>query len=448
MHERAQILQYAPDVKDAIRKKRVCAYARVSSERDEAFHSLSSQISYYQKKIANHPDWEYVGVYADRGITGTKDARPQFQEMLTACRKGEIDIILAKSITRFARNTVILLETVRELKSLGIDIHFEEERIETLSKGGELMLSILAARAQEESRSASENQLWRIRKCYEKGIPVTGNCLGYRMVDHQFLIDDEEESTVKHIFDLFNHGIGPAMIAKQLTRDGIKNRFGKIRWSATTIRQILRNEKYCGDLKLQKKYVTDYITKKSVNNHGERPAYYVKDAHDSIISKEDFEKTQEEIRKRSKNVDVSKIRYPFSHFILCEKCGRYFGRRRTNSGSKYSTPSWGCNTSAHYGKDYCDMTQKIPEHILVAKTCEALGIPKLDETVMHEKLKEIRVPEENTLIFSFKDGSEKRTEWKFQTRRESWTPEMKEAARKRAYEQHRAKKEGGKENGS
>ena len=175
MHERKTLQEYSLNLDDMTRKKRVCAYARVSGDRDEAFHSLSAQVSYYQKIIADHPDWEFVEVFSDRGITGTKDKREGFQAMLTACREGRVDIVLAKSITRFARNTVILLETVRELKKLGIDIHFEEEHIETLSSKGEFLISILAARAQEESRSASENQLWRIKKSYEKGIPVTGN---------------------------------------------------------------------------------------------------------------------------------------------------------------------------------------------------------------------------------------------------------------------------------
>ena len=158
MHERITHVEYDPDFSKLTRKKRVCAYARVSSERDEAFHSLSTQISYYQKKIADHPDWEFVEVFADRGITGTKENREGFQRMLTACREGKVDIVLAKSITRFARNTLILLETVRELRELKVDIHFEEEHIETLSTKGEFMISILAARAQEESRSASEKE--------------------------------------------------------------------------------------------------------------------------------------------------------------------------------------------------------------------------------------------------------------------------------------------------
>lgn len=283
MHERKTRMEYIPNLDAHIVKKRVCAYARVSSDRDEAFHSLSAQISYYQQKIAEHPDWKYVGVFSDRGITGTKENRPGFQAMLEACRKGEVDIVLAKSITRFARNTVILLETVRELRNLGIDIHFEEEHIETLSSKGEFMISILAARAQEESRSASENQLWRIRKSYEKGIPVTGNCLGYRMVKHQFLIDEDEEQIVLRIFSMYLSGMGTYAIAKQLNAEGIPNRNGQ-NWSHYGISHILSNEKYIGDLRLQKWYISDYVRKKKTINHGEKTSYYVKDCHDPIVS--------------------------------------------------------------------------------------------------------------------------------------------------------------------
>ncbi len=208
MHKRITVKTNAPNIDEASRKKRVAAYARVSSERDEAFHSLSAQVSYYHKIIDDHPDWEFVEVFSDRGISGTKDDRPGFQAMLTACREGKIDIVLAKSITRFARNTVILLETVRELKDLGVDIRFEEERINTLSATGELMISLLAARAQEEARSASENQKWRIKKKYEQGIPVSGNCLGYRLVDGKFLIEEDEEQTVLKIFSMYLSGMG------------------------------------------------------------------------------------------------------------------------------------------------------------------------------------------------------------------------------------------------
>ena len=445
MHERKTLQEYSPDLEALARKKRVCAYARVSGDRDEAFHSLSAQISYYQKLIAEHPDWEFVEVFSDRGITGTKDNREGFQAMLTACREGKVDIVLAKSITRFARNTVILLETVRELKRLGIDVHFEEERIETLSYSGELLISILAARAQEESRSASENQLWRIKKSYEKGVPVTGNCLGYRMVDHQFLIDEEEEQTVLRIFSMYQSGMGNAAIAKQLTEEGVKNRFGEIKWYPSGIAKILRNEKYCGDLRLQKYYVADYISKKSVVNQGERPSYYVRDSHDPIVTKEQFHAVQEEISRRAENAHTNKepTFTVFTGLITCGRCGKHFARCSANAGTKYSKPAWVCKTSNRFGKEYCDMGQRIPESILKQITCDLLGMTDLTEEVVHKSIQEILVPAQNTLIFRFTDGSEKQVEWHNPSRSFSWTPEMKEMARQRALARHKAEKERG-----
>ena len=441
MHERISHVEYIPDLEQMTRKKRVCAYARVSGDRDEAFHSLSAQISYYQKLIAEHPDWEFVEVFSDRGITGTKEDRPGFQAMLTACREGRVDVVLAKSITRFARNTVILLETVRGLKSLGIDIHFEEEHIHTLSSQGELMISLLAARAQEESRSASENQKWRIKKCYEQGIPVTGNCLGYRMVDHQFLIVEEEEQIVLRIFSMYLSGMGLVAIAKRLTKEGVPNFLNNKKWNVSALQKILRNEKYCGDLVLQKKYKSDYIAKKTVTNHGERPFYRVKDAHDPIIDREIFERTQQEIARRAKGKTVpSGQRYPFTEMIICCKCGKHFVRKHNNAGTAYAKPTWYCSTSGIWGKETCPATQHIPEDILTEKTCKALGVDTLDEAVLHEKVSCIEVPEKNVLVYRFKDGSEKRVEWQYRSRRESWTPEMKEKARQKSLAQHAAKR--------
>ena len=447
MHERKTRMEYIPDLDAHVAKKRVCAYARVSSDRDEAFHSLSAQISYYQKKIAEHPDWEYVGVFSDRGITGTKENRPGFQTMLEACRKGEVDIVLAKSITRFARNTVILLETVRELRNLGIDIHFEEEHIETLSSKGEFMISILAARAQEESRSASENQLWHIRKSYEKGIPVTGNCLGYRMVKHQFLIDEDEEQIVLRIFSMYLSGMGTYAIAKQLNTEGIPNRNGQ-NWSHYGISHILSNEKYIGDLRLQKWYISDYVRKKKTINHGEKTSYYVKDCHDPIVSRETYDAVQIERARRKANCNYHRTikHYPFTSLIRCSICGKHYCRRTANSSTKYAKPVWMCETSYHFGQEVCAATQYIPEYILEAKTCEALDIPKFDCSILQNRIHEIVALEKNVLVYVFKDGTEKRVEWQHRSRRESWTPEMKEAARQRAIAQH--KKKGGNNDGS
>ena len=364
-------------------------------------------------------------------MTGTKDNRPEFQRMLLACREGKIDIILAKSITRFARNTVTLLETVRELKKLNIDVYFEEEHLNTLSGKGELILSILAARAQEESRSASENQKWRIRKKFENGEPVTGNALGYRLVDGSFWIDEEEEQIVLRIFSMYLSGMGRIAIAKQLNEDGVPTRLKKAKWHPGSILAIITNDKYQGDLTLQKTFSESYITKKQLTNHGERPVYKVKNAHDPIIDRTTFARVQEERARRAMKFNSSGgtlERYPFSGMIVCGNCGCHYRRRTANASTKYAKPAWACGNFLTFGKEKCD-AQQIPEDILTAKTCEVLGLQRLDEEALHDRITEIVIPEKNVLLYRLTDGSEHRVEWQHQSRSKSWTPEMKERAR-------------------
>lgn len=242
----------------AIKRKRVAAYARVSNGKDAMLHSLSAQISYYNNYIGSRGDWELAGIYADEAMTGTKEDRPQFQKMLADCRSGRIDMVITKSLTRLARNTVTLLETVRELKSLEVDIYFEKENIHTIGTEGELMLTLLASFAQEESRSVSENQKWRIRKLFEHGQATGGNALGYRFQDGTFQIVPEEAETVRQIFEDFLSGMGINAITKKLNRTGIPAKRGGS-WGETSVSNILHNEKYTGDLLLQKYYHLDHI---------------------------------------------------------------------------------------------------------------------------------------------------------------------------------------------
>ena len=208
-------------------KKRVAGYSRVSSGKDAMLHSLSSQISYYSTMIQAHDDWVYAGVYADEAKTGTKETRPEFQKLLVDCRAGKIDMVITKSISRFARNTVTLLEAVRELKALGVDIFFEEQNLHTLSSDGELMLTILASYAQEESKSVSDNMKWRIKKNFEEGKPWDGTVLGYRYKDGQYIIHPDEAETVRRIYDLYLSGNGISAIGKILKAEGRRTRLNK-----------------------------------------------------------------------------------------------------------------------------------------------------------------------------------------------------------------------------
>lgn len=413
-------------------RKRVAAYARVSSDKDAQLHSLSAQVSYYNSYIGSREDWEFAGVYADEALTGTKDNRPEFQRMLTDCRDGKIDMIITKSITRFARNTVTLLATIRELRDLGIDVYFEKENIHTLSADGELMITLLAAYAQEESYNVSENQKWRIRRMFEQGRPNTGRMLGYRLKNDVLQIVPEEAEIVKMIFNDYLSGMGKNAIMKKLVRMGVPTLSGG-QWRESTVLGILTNEKYTGDMLLQKTYRLDHISKKVMVNRGEKRKYFVENSHEPIIDKDTFAKVQQELARRAEKFQPNapfSSEYPFTGLIRCGFCGGYFRRKIANAGSKYAKPVWICNTFNTYGKDICS-AQQIPEKILIEKTSEVLGTAGWDRETLLSYISEIWVPEHNLLMYVFRDGSTEEVAWQNPSRRESWSDEMKQTARER-----------------
>ena len=236
------------------RKLRVAAYARVSSGKDAMLHSLSAQITFYSGLIQRNPEWEYAGVYADEAITGTKALRPEFQRLLCDCKAGKIDLILTKSLSRFARNTVTTLQTVRELKECGVDIWFERENIHSLSEDGEFMLTLLSAFAQEESLSASENQKWKIRKNFSEGQPAPTRILGYKLVGDRFEVIPAEAEIVKRIYAEYLSGLGLTAICKNLINDAIPTKNGG-QWRASWAWSLLTNEKKGGGVLLQKTFI-------------------------------------------------------------------------------------------------------------------------------------------------------------------------------------------------
>ena len=413
-------------------RKRVAAYARVSSDKDAQLHSLSAQVSYYNSYIGSREDWEFAGVYADEALTGTKDNRPEFQRMLADCRNGKIDMIITKSITRFARNTVTLLATIRELRDLGIDVYFEKENIHTLSADGELMITLLAAYAQEESYNVSENQKWRIRRMFEQGRPNTGRMLGYRLKNGVLQIVPEEAEIVKMIFNDYLSGMGRNLIVKKLIRMGVPTLSGG-QWRESTVLGILMNEKYTGDMLLQKTYRLDHISKKVMVNRGEKRKDFVENSHEPIIDKDTFAKVQQELARRAEKFQPNapfSSEYPFTGLIRCGFCGGYFRRKIANAGSKYAKPVWICNTFNTYGKDICS-AQQIPEKILIEKTSEVLGTAGWDRETLLSYISEIWVPEHNLLMYVFRDGSTEEVAWQNPSRRESWSDEMKQTARER-----------------
>ncbi len=418
-----------------VKRKRVAAYARVSGGKEAQLHSLSSQISYYNSYIGSRGDWELAGIYADEALTGTKENRPRFQEMLNDCHNGKIDLILTKSLTRFARNTVTLLSTVRDLKALGIDVYFEKENIHSLSMDGELMLTLLASFAQEESRSASENQKWRIRKKFEQGLAVTGYMLGYRLKNGVLVVVPEEAEIVQQIFTDFLSGMGRSAIAKKLIRLQVPTRSGAM-WSKSTVDGILQNEAYAGNLLLQKTYKLDHISKKKMPNHGELPKYYIENSHEAIISKTVFAAVQEEIKRRAEAYGAACTcpgEYLFTSLIRCTLCGRHYVRKLAPSSKKgHKKTVWICPTFTDYGKEFCP-SQKIPEDILVKTTADVLGLPiDFDREMLMAHIREIQVPGHNRLAYVCHDGRRKEAAWQHKSRRESWTEEMKQHARERA----------------
>lgn len=296
-----EVHKVKPSMPVIMRKKRVAAYARVSLDSERLMHSLSAQVSYYSEYIQKNPHWIYAGVYADEGISGTQtDKRDEFNRLMKDCEDGKIDIILVKSISRFARNTVDLLSAVRHLKSLGIDVIFEKENINSMSNDGELMLSILASFAQEESRSISENVKWGTRKRFEKGIPNGRvRVFGYKWEDDILVVVPEEAEIVKRIYSEFIGGKVPRAIANGLNDNGITTRMG-CKWSDFGIRTILQNVTYTGNMLLQKVFVDDPITKHRKTNRGELPRYFVENTHEPIIEKNIFDKAQAEFEKRSR----------------------------------------------------------------------------------------------------------------------------------------------------
>lgn len=424
-----EIIKIKPDFYTLPIIKKVAAYVRVSSGKDAMLHSLSAQISYYSELIQKNPQWEYVGVYVDEAKTGTKDNRQEFQRLISDCKQGKIDMIVTKSISRFARNTLTVLETVRELKNLGIDVYFEKENIHSLSEDGELMLTLLSSFAQEESLSVSENCKWRIRDKFKQGISTSFKMLGYEFNNGRIEVIDSEAKTVKMIFDDYLSGMGVNAIVRKLRDKNIPTKDGGI-WREKVIRCILRNEKYAGNLLLQKTFIKDHISKKKCKNNGELPKYYVEGNHEAIIDIDTFNKVQDEIKRRAKKYKSKSClkTYPFTGKIKCGLCGKNYKRKIAESGTKYEKPVWICSTFNTYGKEYC-LSSRIPEETLKKLGAEVLKIQKFDEDLFKGKIKQIIVPSKGKLKFIFNDGREIVRTWEYPSRSESWTEEMKKAAR-------------------
>ena len=355
--------------KVTMQKRRVAGYARVSTDSDEQFTSYEAQVDYYTRYIKHNPEWEFVKVYTDEGISGTNTKkRTGFNEMIADATSGKIDLIVTKSVSRFARNTVDSLVTIRKLKEKGVEVYFEKENIYTFDGKGELLLTIMSSLAQEESRSISENVTWGQRKRFADGkvsLPYK-QFLGYRKgTDGLPEVVPEEAIIVRRIYSRFMEGLTPGNIARELTDDGIPTPAGKQQWRASTVESILKNEKYKGAALLQKCFTVDFLTKKKKVNEGEVPQYYVEHSHEPIITPEEFDKVQTEFERRKKISRRYSGKSIFSSRIICGDCGSFFGSKVWNSTGKYRRVIWQCNNKFK-GEHKCE-TPHLDEETIKAR---------------------------------------------------------------------------------
>ena len=328
-------------------RRRVAAYARVSTDSEEQQTSYEAQVDYYTNFIQSKPDYEFVKVYTDEGISGLNTKkRDGFKEMIEDALNGKIDLIITKSVSRFARNTVDTLITVRKLKEIGVEVYFEKENIYTLDSKGELLITIMSSLAQEESRSISENVTWGQRKSFADGkvrLPYK-QFLGYEKGENGLpQVVDEQAVLVRRIFDLFMSGKTPCGIATLLTNEGIPTPAGKTKWQSSTILSMLQNEKYKGSALLQKHFTVDFLTKKMKVNEGEVPQYYIEESHEAIINPLEFEWVQAEIARRKKLGKAYSGKSVFSTKLICADCSEFFGSKVWQSNTKYRKTIWQCN---------------------------------------------------------------------------------------------------------
>lgn len=326
-------------------KKRVAAYCRVSTNKEAQLESLENQMKAFKLRLALHPDWELADLYVDEGLTGTSmKQRVKFLEMIEDAKAGRIDYIITKSVARFARNTVDTLTTVRELKKYGVELFFEKEGIDTADSLSEVMLAIMASFAQEESRSISENVKWGIRKRFEAGhevkVPLYGFC---HTDDELFLIVPDEAEIVREVFTRFVHGEAPMDILNDMTARDVKPPAGDC-WKRLQLDRMIKNEKYVGDVVLQKTYIEDHLSHKQIRNRGEMPMYHVKDAHAAIVDRHLFEQAQKILAMRK--VKNGNSTYPYGEMLRCPHCGKPLMHGSLNDfyydGERIQNGGWGC----------------------------------------------------------------------------------------------------------
>lgn len=413
--------------------RKVAAYARISMENDRSPKSLSAQISRYSELIQATPGWEYAGVFADSGMTGTTTNRPQFQAMLAAARAGNIDLILTKSISRFARNTVDLLETIRELKALGVEVRFEKENISTFSADGELVLTLLASFAQAESEQISQNVKWRVRKGFEQGKANGFHLYGY--TDSADATDVEivqsEAEVVRWIFAQYMLPTSCEAMAAQLIADGRVPHLEDNQAPGEWVRHILKNPSYTGDLLLGQWYTPEGKPGRAVRNTGEHPMYLVQNAIPTIIDRDTFATVQAEIARRRglgarANWSINTV--AMTSKIKCAACGCSFVRtvRKPRTTNSITTEHWIC-TQRKKGRTASCGTGEISDTALKALIAKVLGTEEFDEDTFTDQIDHIDVTGKDQYTFHYTDGTTSSHTWQPNLKRSSWTPAKKAA---------------------
>ncbi|MCM1364510.1 MAG: recombinase family protein [Faecalibacterium sp.] len=379
--------------KNEYKQLNVAAYCRVSTDSDDQLQSYEAQVSYYTDHICKNPKWHFVGIYADEGITGTMvNKRERFKDMIKDCEKGKIDLILTKSVSRFARNTVDSLSYVRKLKAMGIGVFFEEQNIDTLTTDSEMFIGLYSVMAQSESENISANIRWGIQQRMKNGsYAFNYKTYGYRKGEGgEPEIVPEEAEVVRKIFRMYLDGATVDTIAKYIKENGIKNRNGHTDWKRETIRLMLSNEKYVGDLLMQKTFRTDCISKKTKKNNGELPKYLVSNNHPAIIDRDVFKMVQQERARRAGKRKTSdktitelgkySSKYALSEILICGECGSPYRRRTINSHGEKKI-YWRCLNRIEHGSKYCSKSVGIEECVLHEAICKGISraVPQKEE---------------------------------------------------------------------
>ena len=374
---------------DQVTVRKVAAYARVSTNSDEQYTSYEAQVTYYKKFIEDRPDWTYTNVYADEGLSGTNTKRRAgFNKMIADALNGKINLIITKSISRFARNTLDTISFVRKLKDNGVEVFFEKENLWTLDPKSELILTIMASIAQEESRSISQNVTWGKRVGFQQGKVSFAykSFLGYKKEDDKIVIDEDQAVIVRMIYKMFLvEGKTPTGIANYLKSQHIKTPRGvSANWTKNTVNSILTNEKYKGDALLQKTYTENYLEHKMVKNNGQIPQYYVENNHPAIIDREMWDQVQIELERRERIGAQYSSSDTFASKLICEDCGGFYGKKKWHSNSKYARFIYQCNNKFHKQKEKC-LTPNLNEESIKMKFIKAYNLVMEDkERIMQD----------------------------------------------------------------